>query len=284
MRSNTDIADQASQLRALVNSQYQTYDTRRPCSISIISGKGGVGKSMIAANAAIALSQRGKNVLLIDGNSNRSSLDILFGVAPKERLGNFLRGEIEFDETVFQALPNLSLLPASSGEHQYPPFAEETARRIIENTFSHPANFDFVIIDTPSGINEEVHSFSALSDETILVSTSEPTSITDTYAAAKILLTKKPNHPMFLLLNNIIASFDAEDAVMKLNLAMEHFLQYRINYLGFLPNESIVISSIQQQRPWKLQNANSAISIALDSIIEKIISRNTQRINKVNHE
>ncbi|QKF64312.1 AAA family ATPase [Campylobacter corcagiensis] len=155
--------------------------------VSVVSGKGGVGKSIIAINLAEILSQNGYKVLLVDADLGLGNLDILLNLKPKFTLFDFFKGGVSLNEVVADIKPNLSLLPGFSGEEILEFYSNEMMAR-LSFELRTLKSFDFVIIDTMSSLHKPTKDIINLSDKTIILATPEPTSIIDTYAMMKVVL------------------------------------------------------------------------------------------------
>ncbi|MEA1973464.1 MAG: P-loop NTPase, partial [Candidatus Cloacimonadota bacterium] len=150
--------------------------------IAISSGKGGVGKSNFILNLAIALSIRGKKVLLIDADMNLSNIDILLGIYPEFTLSNFLDDLISVEKVLVDGPKGIKILPAASGDINVMNNGEKLQKSLIKVYNDLRKDFDFILIDTGAGISDITVDFIVSANQTILITTPEPTSITDVYA------------------------------------------------------------------------------------------------------
>lgn len=179
MREQTVIVDQATRLREIALGTYAVQTATMPYRISVTSGKGGVGKSTVALNLAIALCNYGQKVLLVDADSNLGNLDVLLGIAPRYRLGHVLHGKVDIEDALVSRYANLKILPGSSGDVDYPEMTTIVQQRFLQDLFSIEEHFDVLLIDTSAGLSKETVTYSLESDEAIVVTSIEPTSVMD---------------------------------------------------------------------------------------------------------
>lgn len=166
--------------------------------VSVVSGKGGVGKSVMAINLADILSQNGYKVLLVDADLGLGNLDILLNIKPKYSLFDFFKGNLSLNEILTQIRPNLSLIPGFSGEEILEFYSNEMMAR-LSFELRNLGTFDFVIIDTISSLHKPTKDIINLSDKSIILVTPEPTSIIDSYAMMKVVLRFK--NEIFVAIN-----------------------------------------------------------------------------------
>ena len=157
--------------------------------ISVTSGKGGVGKTNVVCNLAIELGRRGDKVLLIDCDLGLANVDIVMGVKPQATLYQLLTGEAKLNEVLVEVAPNVTILPASSGIRDMTRLNDEQYLSLIAELESIDQAFDVVLLDTGAGIGDNVLYFNTAAQSVLVVSTPEPTSITDAYAFMKVLST-----------------------------------------------------------------------------------------------
>ena len=273
MREQTLEVDQASRLREIALRSAGRETAFRPYCMTVTSGKGGVGKSTVALNLALALCELGRKVLLVDADSNLGNLDVLIGIAPAHRLGDVLRGRIDIEDALVDPYPNLKLLPGSSGDVEYPEMTAIVQQRFLEDLFALEEKFDVIIIDTSAGLSKEVVSYSLESDETIVVTSVEPTSVMDSYAVIKTITISKPEHRISVLMNAVQIPAQADDTVKKLRLAVDHFLKREIDYLGSVPFDKNMRIAVLAQEPVLTKYPASAVSLTLKSAAREVLSQ-----------
>jgi flagellar biosynthesis protein FlhG len=257
--------DQAERLRAIVDGQFASRaDTsERPYVITITSGKGGVGKSNIACNLALKLGDLGATVLLVDGDENLGTLDLLVNAAPRYRMADVLRGVCTVDDALVQVEENVKLLAGNSGDLAYPLLSYESQRHLIRALLATQEPFSVVIIDTAAGISDTTIEYARASNLTVVVSHSEPTALLDAYALIKLLHHASPSGEIKILMNAIRRPFDGDEAVAKLQTAIRHFLKIDLPYLGIIPYDHRVSEAITRQEPLVRCFPSSSSSLSL---------------------
>jgi flagellar biosynthesis protein FlhG len=265
--------DQATHLREIAQRFRKEASSRRPIVLAVTSGKGGVGKSTIALNLAIMLSDAGRNVLLVDADANLGSLDIMLGLAPRFRLGHVLRGEMELQDILLSPQSRLRILPASSGETDYPAMDGDTQERLLDEISELDDRPELVIIDTGAGLNQEIISYAERADEVYVVSSPEPTSVMDAYAMMKVVWGCKPDAEIKLILNCIGSEQEAEEVIGKLRMAVRHFLRRELTVLGTIPADGAVGKAIAQQQPVAKLYPKSDVSRAMRGLAQVILDQ-----------
>ncbi|CUT00335.1 MinD/ParA family protein [Candidatus Chrysopegis kryptomonas] len=265
------IFDQAEKLRNLVREKIQSENYNAHV-IAIGNGKGGCGKTNIILNLALILSKNGKKVLIYDADLNLANVDILLGVSPRYRFLDFIRGDVGLDDVLIDVRENLTLLPANSGSLNFPKISGDRLIQIIKEILQMEKNFDFILIDTPAGISDEVIKILGYSDDYILVATPEPTSIMDAYAVVKLVYYQTGKSNVKLIVNNINGSVDPVDVANRLSFACEKFLGVKINYIGSIPYDPAVSRSVMLQKPFVELFPRSGASIALNKIASNLLS------------
>ncbi len=250
-------------------------DVPNPRWVAILSGKGGVGKSMVALNLAIKLCDFGKKVLLVDADSNLAGLDVMLGIAPRFRLGHVLRGERDIEDVLVTPRRGLTLLPGSSGEIEYPTIKPSEQEDFLDALASMEERFDFVLIDTAAGIGPQVTAYARRAHETIVVTTQEPTAIVDAYAVIKILTAEDQRRKIGVLVNAARIPCEADETAGKLRKAIRHFLKIDVGYLGFIPYDGAVQKAIEEQQPVVLQFPTSAAALSLGAVAQVFLRSST---------
>ncbi len=267
------IVDQAEKLRSIVSERINQR-SRSAHVIAVGSGKGGCGKTNITLNLGLILSKNKKKVLIYDADLNLANMDILLGIAPKFRFLDFICGEVGIEDVLIEIRENLKLIPANSGVVNFPKISGERLIQVINEVLNFEEKFDFILIDTPAGISEEVIKLLGFSDDYILVVTPEPTSVMDAYAVIKIVYYQTGKANAKLIVNNVNGSVDPSDIANRLSLAAEKFLGVRVDYIGSVPTDFVVPKSVMMQKPFVEAFPRSAASIALNKIAMKLLSLN----------
>ena len=161
--------------------------TDRTKIISIASGKGGVGKSTITANLALQLSHLGNQVLILDGDFGMSNIDILFNHRSKHTIMDFFDSELRVEEIAREIHPNIQLISGGSGIYELRNLDNFQKRALMDEVTNYSKRFDFLLIDTSPGIDDNVLYLNAAADEILVIINPDPASITDSYALIKVL-------------------------------------------------------------------------------------------------
>lgn len=239
--------------------------------ITVTSGKGGVGKSNVVANLAVVLSLAGKKVMIIDADLGLSNIDVIFDLAPKYTIQHILSGEKKLSEVLADGPHGIKILAASSGVQELTGLDEFQRLRLIEEFESYDAEIDFLLIDTGAGIAENVAFFCIAAQEIIVVTSPEPTALTDAYALIKVLNTQYQEKDFKILVNSARNSEDAFEVFRRLSIAAEKFLSLSLDYLGFLPYDESIPRAVRQQKAFIDAYPNCKAADNLRIIASKVL-------------
>jgi len=269
--------DQAEALRALVRDRVMCArpypEPRRAYTIAVTSGKGGVGKTSIAVNLALMLSRAGRQVRLIDADFGLSNAEVLLGVAPRYTLHDVVRGRVDVRDAWADAPGGIKLLSSGSGLEEMANIEGAVGTGLIDYVLQSGSDGDVVVIDTAPGINDSVVSLLSFTDEVMIVTTPEPTSITDSYAAMKVLLTRSPDSDITLVANCCTSPSQATGVAKGLDSICMRFLNKSFQRYEYLPADAAVSQAIRAQRPLAISQAHSAIEPWLRKITIKLEDR-----------
>jgi len=216
--------------------------------ISVTSGKGGVGKSSVVVNLAVALAKEGKRVLVMDADLGLGNIDMLLGLHPRYTLNDVFSGKMRLAEIIVQGPGGIRLIPAGSGMQRYTDLSREDRLRLMDELESLEEDFDVLIIDTESGISKNVTYFNVAAQEILLVVAPEPTSITDSYAMIK-LMTKYHDVGRFKVLVNMARDEDEGLQVFKkLSQVVNRFLDVSLDYVGCVVRDELLRDAVRRQR------------------------------------
>ncbi|MBN2008090.1 MinD/ParA family protein [candidate division KSB1 bacterium] len=275
--------DQATRLRQIYSSSTAaTHDSggqQLPIkTIAITSGKGGVGKSALCLNIAIALAKHNRKVLVVDADLNLGNLDVMLGMNPEHTLRNVIAGQISLRNILLQGPSGIHLAPSTSGAQELIDVKPGDRRRVIEAIRQLTPSYDFVLFDTPAGLGSQMYDFIESADSVFVVTTPEPTAIIDAYAVVKMLWSRKLKKRLQLLVNYSESKIEAEEVYQKLNLVTQHYMQQSLDDFHFVLYDEMVSKSIFDQQPMFEEHPKTPASVCIDEIAEAIIKQ-----SKVNH-
>ncbi len=279
-------ADQAQTLRG-VSSLHQTASSCPEGDhvtnvYSITSGKGGVGKTAVVSNLAYALAHQGKRVLILDADLGLANIDVVFGLTPAYNLNHFFSGEVELRNILIDGPIGIKILPAGSGIQNYTRLENQQKIHLLDGLDSMNNDFDYVLIDTEAGISENVTYFNTAAQEILIVTTPEPTAITDAYALMKLLSVQYHEKKFNLLVNQIRTEDDALEVYKKLTMVSNRYLDISIDYLGSIPEDRQMVESIRKQKVISELLPTSKVSQAFSQLASRICSEPPQPSPKGN--
>ena len=245
---------------------------RHPYFVTICSGKGGVGKSVLAANLSYEMSKSGLSILLWDADMQFPNQHLILGVEPPVRLAQVYAGNVNVKTAVFNFSRDFDLISdmPASGLAEY--YSETPIIDVYKQILNLDA-YDIVIIDAPAGASSNVLQCCDIADNIALVVTDEPTSLLDAYGLVKILLSRDYKQKINLLVNNVIDYEDADEISEKMNLATKKFLKTKIEAIGYVPYDRKVRQSIILQEPLLSISTDSEAAAAIRLITKNFIKK-----------
>jgi flagellar biosynthesis protein FlhG len=250
--------------------------------ISVTSGKGGVGKSNVVSNLAIALSAQGKKVLLIDADLGLGNLDVLLGLSPVYNLNDVLNGNKSIIDILIDGPAGIKIIPAGSGVQELTSLGQHEKLKLLDELDMLEEQFDILIVDTEAGISENVTYFTVAAQEIFVVVTPEPTSITDAYALIKLLATRYSEHHFKVLVNMAKDSEDALEVFRKLANVAGRFLDISLDYLGCVVKDEKVVDAVKRQKAVTELFPDSEASQCFNTIAKRVIENKRQNRVKGN--
>ena len=221
--------------------------------VAITSGKGGVGKTNIAVNLAIALRDKGYRVLVIDADLGMANVDVMLGTSSRRHLLDLLRPEVKLDDVIVELQQKL---------------ADCAARA------------DVILVDTGAGLGRNVMDFILAADEVILVTTPEPTSLTDAYAVMKAYSIYAAQKNLRLVINRVYEPKESREVALKLQRAAEKFLHMPVDCLGYVFEDASVTKAVRRQQPLIKAAPASAAARCIDALAEAIITGEEMKVKR----
>ncbi|PJN87159.1 MinD/ParA family protein [Bacillus sp. mrc49] len=252
--------DQAESLRRRLEA-LQKHTMAR--TIAVLSGKGGVGKSNFSLNFSIALSKRGKKVLLFDMDIGMGNIDILIGGHSPFSIIDFFENGRSLQEIITDGPGNISIITGGTGLLNLFSLDEVKFARFNEEFSSLMANYDYILFDMGAGITHDSLKFLLCVDELFVITTPEPTSITDAYSAMKYIHSINKEIPCFLVCNRICSSKEGKETIKRLQNAFMKFLDLETVALGYVPDDRTVSKAVSKQMPFILFDPEADVSRAI---------------------
>ena len=268
--------DQAEQLRRIIKA---SAPPKRPLAriITVTSGKGGVGKSNTAINLAIQMRKAGQKVIILDADFGLANIEIMFGAVPKHNLCDLIYEGKNIKDIITWGPMEVGFISGGSVITGLSNLNRDELSYIIENLAELDEMADTIIVDTGAGIADGVLEFLVASGEILLVTTPEPTSITDSYSLLKTL----SRHPRYhaettqirVLANKVTGEAEAQALYAKLETVVERYLKVPISYLGMIPQDPQLAKAVMQQMPVSLENPKARSAIAYEMIVAKLTNK-----------
>lgn len=256
--------DQAESLRKLVSSYESLANDTKV--VSVVSGKGGVGKSNFSVNFAIALRQAGKRVLLMDLDIGMANADILMGISTRYNIVDMIENQLSIWDIIEKGPGGIAFISGGTGFSKVFQLNERKFNRFVEQLEKLNGEYDYIIFDMGAGVNENSLKFILSSNESIIITTPEPTAITDAYAMLKYLLQLKKDIECKILVNRTDSKKEAIKTGENFKRVARHFLDKEVAFLGYLPNDKLVLKAVKRQVPFILLEPKGRISKNLQEI------------------
>ena len=221
---------------------------------AVTSGKGGVGKTFVSANLAAALARRGERVLVLDADLGLANLDVVLNLSPKITMHDVFTGKHRLEDAIVPVAGGFSVLLAGSGMVEYSRLTPEVRDRLLETIEAVRPRFDRVLLDTGAGISDVVLFTVSLADDVLVVTTQEPTALTDAYATIKVLATTQGRRAVQLVVNQVLKPGDGRMVRAQLQQVIDRYVSpgldapVKVDYLGDVPADQAVREAIQKRQ------------------------------------
>ena len=239
---------------------------------AVTSGKGGVGKTTLSLNLAIAISRMGQQVLLVDADLGLANVDILLGISPEKTLEDLLAGRATAFDVIAEGPEGLSVLPAASGIAEAEAWRSEDRYQFAEELGRLERGFDLILIDTGAGISSKVTDFLLSADRMLVVAIPEPTSIADAYAMVKVCTTQRSDLEMGLLVNRARSGREAHELHEKFSQIVDRFLGATVTKCGHVLEDMAVEQAARSQHPVVLSSPESSAAHCITRVAQDLIS------------
>ncbi|EMB25840.1 MinD/ParA family protein [Treponema denticola] len=273
------MTDQAEDLKTLMKNKNSSDKAalsnlppkRKTRIIAVTSGKGGVGKTNISTNMAIAYAKMGKNVIVIDADLGLANVNVMMNIIPKFNLYHVMKKQKKMSDIIIDTEYGIKFVAGASGFSKIANMEEAERSDFIKELYTL-AEADIIIIDTSAGVSKNVLSFVAAADEVVIVTTSEPTAITDAYGIIKIIATEVENYDLNLkmVVNRVNSALEGKKIAERMIQIVAQFLNLKVEYLGFIYNDPAVEQAVLKQKPFFISAPKSKAASCLRHIVAKL--------------
>lgn len=274
---NKQVYEQASIIPAIQQLKPQASPARI---IAVTSGKGGVGKTNLTVNLAIALSLAGKRVLIIDADLGMANVDVVMGAMSKYNLMHLLQDDVSLVDIVMQGPCGVKFVSGGSGLEQMANLSVQDRSKLMAKLYECEQMADIILVDTGAGLSHNVLDFIVAADEVILLTTPEPTAMTDAYAVLKAYSMYASNKDIKLVVNRIYDEGEARDVVLKLVRTADRFLKLPLKVLGNIYEDRNMMNAVKKQRPLLSAYPDTVSAKCIRAIAESLLHGNSVKVHR----
>jgi flagellar biosynthesis protein FlhG len=270
--------DQAEKLREVMRKKSNTYEKpikakegKKTRIITVTSGKGGVGKTNVSVNLALAYARTGRKVVVMDADLGLANVNVMLNMIPKYNLYHVIRKQKTMKEIMVETEYGISIVAGASGFSKIANLTEAERQYFIEELATLSAA-DIIIIDTSAGVSSNVLDFVAAADDTVIITTPEPTAITDAYGIIKIIATEinSLNMGLKLVVNRVKNAVEATKIADRMINITSQFLNLKLEYLGFIYDDAAVSQAVLRQRPFMVVDPKCKASQCVQHIVGRM--------------
>jgi len=227
-----------------------TSQPRALCSIAVTGGKGGVGKTNVAANLAVICADMGKRTLLLDADLGLANVDLILGLQPQHTLADVINGHCAIEDILLEGPGGVLVVPAASGHSQMAALQPRQHAGLVHLISELEQDVDVMVIDTAPGISDSVLTFCQAAQDTLLLVCDEPTALADAYALIKILVRERGVGRIHVIASRVRDAIDGHMLYVKLLRVCDRFLaDVALNYLGYVPQDDWLRLSVKRRQP-----------------------------------
>ncbi|MCB1664312.1 MAG: MinD/ParA family protein [Pseudomonadales bacterium] len=246
----------------------QNFDRGRVIAVS--SGKGGVGKTNVSVNLAIALARKGHRICVFDADTSLANVNILLNLTPEFTLEHVLNGSKRIEDILLQGPGDITIVPAASGIAEFASLSVPQQKLLLQALTTLEQQFDYLIIDTAAGISENVTTFLQSTEHCVLIVTPEPTSLTDAFALMKVMRRRHCESRIHVLTNMVDNYLNSVDIYKRLSGAASRYLNADVDYLGYVPRDESLRLSVQKQVPVMIAYPGSQASYRFQALADSL--------------
>lgn len=266
------MADQAHKLREFIR-----HTSERARVIAVSSGKGGVGKTNVSVNLAIALAQHKARAVVLDADLGLANVEVLLGLNSLYNLQQVIQGERSLLDILSEAPGDILVVPGSSGISRIADLGPAARSRVLDGLEELQNLADVIVIDTMAGIGQNAVSFAAAADEILIVTSPEPSAIVDAYAMIKTIWQLRQDAVIRLVVNLTINEQQARAVAGKLRHVALQYLGHKLDYLGYVPRDPHVSQAVMQSHPFVLRFPNAPASVAVQQLAAQLLDQPLER-------
>ncbi|MBO9540061.1 MinD/ParA family protein [bacterium] len=244
--------------------------------IVITSGKGGVGKTNVTVNLALTFARRGRKTILFDADLGMANVDVMMGVSPPHSIADVIKGRKTLLEVVHWVSDHLGIVPGGSGVSELANLEPSKLETVIAQLAALESQAEIILVDTGAGISRNVVNFVMAASEILVVTTPEPTAITDAYGMIKEIDANNPSATVQLLVNMADSEAEARSVAAKLAMIVERFLSVKIQYIGCIERDGHVSRSVLMQQPFTHAYPNATATRRLNILAGTLLAQNDE--------
>lgn len=272
--------DQAQQLRNAVKKHGMNNNTARVA--TVLSGKGGVGKSNLAVNLAVHLRKAGKRVIIFDADLGLANVEVMFGAIPQYNLSDLIYRGKSIREIITPGPMEIGFISGGSGIIDMNNLYREQIMYLVKSIDELNDLADYIIIDTGAGVSDQVLSFALASPDVLLIATPDPSSLTDAYSLLKALY-RNPNFTqdsttVHVVSNKVLSKEEGQMVYDKLNSVVAQFLHGELNYLGMIPQDAALEKAVRQQKTVSLTEPGAKSSKAFEVLAANFLNGTHEQV------
>ena len=239
--------------------------------IAVSSGKGGVGKTNVATNLALAYAKLGKRVIVLDADLGLANVNVVLGVIPKYNLYHLIRNQKTMKDILLDTRYGIQIVAGASGFSKIANLSADERDRFISE-LQELSHADIIVIDTSAGVSDNVLAFVAAADDALIVTTPEPTAITDAYGIIKIIATEldELDLGLKLIVNRVHSVTEAKMVAERVISIAGQFLNLKVDYLGYVYADQSVPNSVLKQKPFMVADPRGRASICINHLVARL--------------